>query len=183
MPFKNIHDFGVILVTDMDTGEVVSTVKTGEKKRPLPLVHTKNAKYVGIDIKYPSECMIEDQYLESVLQLDGLVGNKTKINTEAIIDAVAEGEYSKNDVKMIKFLASKIVAHNRVFTTLKEIEENTGIPATHVSRWFKQNQGICKVLKNRNGFVVDVHPFLVYKGAEEWRSYAVSCWCSGIPLY
>lgn len=182
MSFANVKDDGLVLVVNTDTGEVVSQVRVKEKKKnPLPEVFTHRAKYVGEETKYPSECMAEGEYLEVIKQLDGVVGNRVNINTEMIVDAVSEGMLNRNDVKIIKFLASKVAAHNRAFTSLKEIEESTGVKSSHLSRWFSENKGLCKVLKNRNGFVVEIHPALVYKGSEEWRSYSITKWCSQVP--
>ena len=182
MSFANVKDDGLVLVVNTDTGEVVSQVRLKEKKKiPLPDVFTHRSKYVGEETKYPSECMAEGEYLEVIKQLDGIVGNRVNVNTDMIVDAVSEGMLNRNDVKIIKFLASKVAAHNRAFTSLKEIEEGTGVKSSHLSRWFSENKGLCKVLQNRNGFVVEINPALVYKGSEEWRSYSITKWCSQVP--
>lgn len=185
MEFKNVRDkdSGKVFVVNTETGEIVSDVDIKKPKvMPLPHVFTKKSKYVGIDIKYPSQCMIADQYFDSVRQLDGLVNNKVKISTDLIVDAVSDGWMTKNDVKILKFLATRVVAHNRAFTTVKEIEEATNIKSAHVSRWFSENTGVCKVLQNRNGFVLEINPSLVYKGSEEWRSYSLSVWLGEVPI-
>lgn len=181
MSFENVKDKNVVLVVNTETGEVVSKVHTKEKFAPLPLVFTEKGKYVGVDVKYPSECLCAEQYFDAVCQLDGLATNKVKVNTEMVLDNVAEGLWSVGDVKMIKFLSLNVVAHNRVFTTTKEIEESLNMKASNVSRWFKNNTGICKIVKKRGTLILDINPVLMYKGSEEWRSYHLSVWCSQIP--
>lgn len=178
MGYINITDYDKVFITNTETGEIVSVVSLKKKKAPLPNIFTEKAKYVGIDIEYPAESLNSEKYFDAVSQIDGFVNNKTEVDTALILDYVVEGIWSKNDIKIINFLTTKVVAHNRVFTSLKEISENTGILQNHVSRWVKVNLHSCKVLNNRHGFVMDIHPSLAFKGSKEWRDFKIMDWYS-----
>lgn len=142
---------------------------TGEVKlvqQHKDIVH-KVDKYVGIETKYPTECLDKKELLLAVRQLDGRIKNKVMIDAMYILDCVSLGLLTPKESLGLQKMFQYLVVWNYGFCTKQDIISQGITTSKNYSRWQTAMLPYFKlevIHEGLNHYRVIFNPVLIWKG-------------------
>lgn len=99
------------------TGEIIEMIKnTKTKKKVNPIT-----KYVGIEVRYPKDCLTTDQLLETLTLLDAYVVGKARVNTHYLVESMAAGYITPQQQTFLYHLAKSLTGWNIFIGTREDL--------------------------------------------------------------
>lgn len=176
-----------IVLHDKYTGKVVFDNETGEifhfekfRGKKVPSIQ----KYVGIDVKYPSECITRESLLESISVIDYYLSNAPTINYPHIVESMQKVDLSKRESELLIYIGKNLSAWNTYIGSTEDLTES-GIGSNHISGMLLQLQRkhaleiIARHKPQRGNIVLRINPMFAWKGDNEFRNDAKTRWYSG----
>lgn len=163
-----------------DTGEILFTVEHSKSK---PKVAPFD-KYVGIDVKHPSDCLTKEDLIESLSVMDAYVSwCKTNADSKLILEAIVKGYLQKAEASLLNFLSDNLTGWNYYIGTMDELSK-CGVDKTNLHRVLsKLNPNLVRVVstgKPKRGVVIlQVNPNYMWKGDLQYRDRAAQTWYTG----
>lgn len=163
-----------VLVFDDCTGEVF--YHHPAKKKRLGRFN----KYIGMDTKYPSECITKDSLLESLCVIDAYIGTTTRIASDMLVESVSQGLLTPQQLKLVKHIANNLTGWNMYIGSTKDLY-SCGIDERNLKRVVDDlSPNIIKVVSRNKPFrgdiVIQINPFYAWKGDNEYRSNNLEFW-------
>lgn len=163
-----------LTVFDTETGELLYL------KKPKPVKMGSMDKYVGIDTKYPQECVTKDSLIETLSVMDGYLKEKPYLTSHNILDALNQNLITPQEVKLITHVVMNLTGWNVYIGTVKELCA-CGIPETNISRLLKGLHPNVVRVKHRNkpfkgDIVLEVSPMYGWKGDIRYREMRINSW-------
>lgn len=172
------EDYVGTWVVDVDTGEVVSFVPDTKKKpRVAPF-----DKIIGVDTKYPSDCLTKDSLLNALSVIDPYVfDGKSKVDSEFLLLSLTEGHITKSEATLLTKLAKNLSGWNYCITTIQELIEQTGIDKFTISKTLKNLTPNLLVVThkdkpNKGCVVLKINPIIAWRGDLSYREPAIQSW-------
>lgn len=163
-----------LVVFDTETGELLY------HKKPKPVKMGNMDKYIGIDTKYPQDCITKDSLLECLSVLDGYINDKPYITSHNLLDALNQNLITPQEVKLITHIVMNLTGWNVYIGTVKELCA-CGIPEANISRLLKGLDPNVVRVKYRNkpfrgDIVLEVSPMYGWKGDIRYREMRINSW-------
>lgn len=165
-----------------DTGEFAGYYKPKNGKvLPSPVNPPEGKRYVGSEVRYPSECVTVDQFKESLAALDGWYYLNTNVHYSLLFDMVVSGVVTNQQSKLLEFLAKNIVGWNYVVTTIQEMRDSVGCDPSNFSKLLKSlAPQYVQVLHHnkpyRSNVVLKINPSIAWAGLHINRQIARDSW-------
>tara|TARA_Y100001973_G_scaffold5511_1_gene7680 strand:- start:304 stop:825 length:522 start_codon:yes stop_codon:yes gene_type:complete len=165
---------------DLRTGEIVKSTS----RRKVKIASTRQA--VGIDTKYPSECVTADSLLEALGNLDACLHFKPEIDHAYLMDSVMQKLLSVQEAQALILIGEGLVAWNYWIGTTADFHKV--IPAANTGRTLKtlETKGALKVVHRdkpvRGSLVVRVNPTIAFLGANYFREGCTQDWYSRVGI-
>ncbi len=163
-------------VFNEDTGEIIVHVPNPDpKKKVVPI-----EKYIGVDTKYPRDCITPDSLLDAVSVIDGYVNSKVVLSSHVLLECVVQGLLTPQEVKLLKYIITNCTAWNIYIGSTKDLTLS-GIPEKNLTRLIgAMTPNIIRVRERnkpqRGDIVIEFSPFYGWKGDNEIRTSALSKW-------
>lgn len=163
-------------VVDTTTGEIVLTIP--HKKKKLSTID----KYVGVDVKYPDDCMTKDQLQETLSVLDAYVNDKVKVNDTFLVENVVAKNLTLQQQIFLRNLSSCVCGWNYYIGTYDELC-TFGVDKKSLKRVLSSVEGLFIKIKHENlpykgCIIIEVNPLLVWKGDNQHRESRKLKWYS-----
>lgn len=163
-----------ITVYDEDTGEVFYHQPARKKKL------ADFDKYVGVDTKYPNECITKESLLESLSVLDAYLDKGVSIASDMLLDSVVQNLITPQQLKVIKHVASNLTAWNIYIGTTKDLY-TSGVDEKSMKRVLDDlYPNILRVTSRNKPFrgdiIIRISPFYAWKGDNEYRTASLYSW-------
>ena len=161
----------------METGEIVDSSSPQSKK----LRTTSITKYVGIETKWPTQCLTVDHLMESLGQLDGYVHHKPIVQYELLNQHMIQGMISQNEWTLLHWLCQHLHGWNYWIGDVDMLQAVLGAKV-QARRTMASliDKGLVRVLHKdkpqRGCRVLLVNPTLAWKGAYLFQNNAVQRW-------
>lgn len=168
---------------DTITGEILSRREISQKYKS----HTVHS-YVGIETKFPSDCLTKEHLLESLSAIDAYLSKSSKVNYAALLKSVNLSIISNKESNVIAFLSENITAWNYYIGRVSDLDHIVG-DSKNLAKLVKGlvEKGIIRIEHRgffyKDSVVIKVSPFYVWKGNLAFRPQAVNRWytsCSDI---
>ncbi len=167
-----------------DTGEFAGLYEPKDGKvLPKPVNPPEGKRYVGMEVRYPSECVTEDQFKESLAALDGWYYLNTEIHYGHLFEMLADGRVTQQQARLLEFVAQNIVGWNYTVTTVKKMRECVGVDSSNFSKLLKSLSPhylrVCHYNKpDRGNVVLQINPSIAWAGLRSNRGIATEKWCT-----
>ncbi len=160
----------------IETGEILSKkeINKSEKK------HKINS-YVGIDTKFPIDCKTEDQFIESLSNLDPYIHNPVFVNVSGILKMVTDGNVTVKEAALITFLCESVVGWN-YYTGRQQDMSHIITNSKNLAAMLKvlEEKKLIKILHkgffHKDSVVIQVNPFYTWKGDIKLKDSSVANW-------
>lgn len=164
------------MYVNMNTGEILS-------KREITKSSSKHNinQYVGIETKYPCDCVTKDHLLEAISVLDNYLHKSAKVNYAALLKSVGEGIITVKESTILSYLSENVTAWNYYIGRVCDLEHIIG-DSKNLNRTLKglEQQGLIRVSHKgffyKDSVVINISPFYVWKGDMGLRNSAVNYW-------
>ena len=185
---ENTIDFVGTVTFDDETGEVLSYVKDPRKAPPPKLLPPEGERYVGIELKYPSECVTQKELLKSLRALDGYYKNRPKVNTSVLLEMATEDVLSAQQLRMVKYIAENLSGWNYCMTSISEIRDATRVSAKNFSRVLSSLSPTYLKVQHRDTpsrgcLVLKINPKIAWKGDYQYQEIASKIWYEQLSLH
>ena len=169
-------DTGNTFVIDDTTGEFYSV---GDGKRPVK--HGSGDKLIGIETKWPRQCLTADSFYDTISCIDGYVDNKPNINHDYLLKSVSHGYMTPQEARLVDWLAVRLTGWNRWYGLITECADGSGIRQDNFARTLKRLSPanirvVFRDKPDRGDLVIDVHPYMAWKGDRRWQDYMIGRW-------
>lgn len=163
-----------LVVFDTETGELLY------HKKPKPVKMGSMDKYIGIDTKYPQDCITKDSLIECLSVMDGYINDKPYLTSHNLLDALNQDLITPQEVKLITHIVMNLTGWNVYISTVKELCA-CGIPEANISRLLKGLDPNVVRVKYRNkpfrgDIVLEVSPMYGWKGDIRYREMRINSW-------
>lgn len=163
-----------LTVFDTETGELLY------HKKPKPVKMGSMDKYIGIDTKYPQDCITKDSLIECLSVMDGYLNDKPYLTSHNLLDALNQNLITPQEVKLITHIVMNLTGWNVYIGTVKELCA-CGIPEANISRLLKGLDPNVVRVKYRNkpfrgDIVLEVSPMYGWKGDIRYREMKINSW-------
>lgn len=171
---------GLHLVDD-ETGEIYHQVEPVKKKV------TSFDKAVGVDTKYPRDCVTKESLLLSLSVMDAYLYSDVKINIEYILESILGGHITAQEGSLIKHLALNLVGWNYYIGSTQDLC-TCGITAKNISSILnKLSPNILRILHRnapfRGDIVIMLNPKYAWKGDMQYRDAKLKHWYEDTKLF
>lgn len=168
---------------DLETGEMFDSEERVHHAADAPrrLRSTSITKYVGMDTKWPMECLTEDHLLESLSQLDSYLSNRPEVQYQLLNEHLAEGCITQSEWTMLNWLCHALIGWNYWIGSVSELQRVFPTPA-QTSRAIQglTDKGLIRILHkdrpDRGNRVILVTPVLAWRGAYAFRNNSQTHW-------
>jgi len=160
---------------NMVTGEIISTTPP---RRRAKIAATKQA--IGIDTKYPSDCLTADHLVESLVNLDAYVHNKPDIDYAMLADSVMDKLLTIQEAAILRFIATNLAGWNYWYGC-RAAFGNLVVP-TSLTRTLLSlvDKGMIVILHKdtpiKNSLVLRLNPVIAFRGGAWFRDTAIRRW-------
>lgn len=173
-------EVGLHLV-DEDTGEIYYQVEPVKKKV------TSFDKAVGVDTKYPRDCITKESLIYSLSVMDGYLYSDVKINIDYILESILAGHLTAQEACLIKHIALNVTAWNYYIGNIKDLCLS-GITAKNISSVLnKLSPNTIRILHRNKPFkgdiVIILNPKYVWKGDIQYRNNNLLHWYEDTKLF
>jgi hypothetical protein len=165
-------------VVDTDTGELLAVIPNTKSKKKLTDIN----KYIGVDVKYPDDCMTGDQLLETLSVLDAYVRNKVKVNDTFLVENAVAKNLTLQQQVFLRNLGSAVCGWNFYIGTYDELS-SFGVDKKSLKRTLESVEGLFIKTKHINKpykgcIILEVNPLLAWKGDNQFRESRKLKWYS-----
>ena len=158
----------------METGEIVDTSSPPAHKT---LRTTSITKYVGIETKWPSECLTVDHLMESLSQIDHYVHNKPKVDYLLLNEHLLQKSLTQEEWVMLQWLCHNLSGWNYWIGDVSALDQ---VPRPRRAIAALIEKGLIRLLHKDKPFrgnrVFLVHPVVAWKGGYFYQNNAVQRW-------
>lgn len=163
-----------LTVFDAETGELLYY------KKPKPVKMGSFDKYVGIDTKYPQDCITKDSLIDCLSVLDGYINDKPYLTSHNLLDALNQNLLTPQELKLITHIVNNLTGWNIYIGTVKDLC-TCGITEANISRLIKGLDPNVLRVKHRNkpfrgDIVIEVSPTYGWKGDIRYREMKICSW-------
>ena len=167
-------------------GTTVFDVSTGEvlyHKNPKKVKVTSFDKYVGIDTKYPYECITKDSLIDCLSVMDGYVKDKPYVTSHNLLDALNNNLLTPQQIKLITHIVMNLAGWNIYIGSVKDLC-SCGIQESNIARLIKSMEPNVLRVKYRNkpyrgDIVIEVTPSYGWRGDIRYREMRTNTWYGG----
>jgi hypothetical protein len=159
---------------DTDTGEEVELDQIKKNKRKV----TSFDKYVGLDTKFPYDCVTTDSLEDTLKVMDAYYTNKPRINFEYLMDSVVGGFIVKSELAMLRFVSTRLSGWNIYIGSLKELTA-CGTDSANMAKLLKSSKNVRIVSRDKpfkGDIVLEVNPLVAWKGDTEYQQSRLKTW-------
>lgn len=162
---------------DTSTGEIVDT--TTPRSR-VKVASTKQV--VGVDTKYPTECITADSLLEALRNLDAHLHHKPMISYDYLTDSLTQKLLTVQEVELLAHLSKTLTAWNYWIGSRGELD--TAMPKMKTRRTLQAlvDKGMVRILHTdkpfRHDLVLKVNPVVAFRGGHIFRETSITGWYS-----
>jgi hypothetical protein len=166
-----------LTVFDVETGELLYY------KKPKAVKVTSFDKYVGIDTKYPYECVTKDSLIECLSIMDGYIKDEPYLTSHNLVDALNQSLMTPLEMRLITHVVMNLAGWNIYIGTVKDLC-SCGITEANISRLIKGLEPNGVRVKSRNkpyrgDIVLEVSPHYGWKGDIRYREMRMNSWYGG----
>lgn len=185
---KDTIEFVGTVTYDDETGEVISYVKDPRKQPPPKLLPPEGERYVGIELKYPSECVTEKDLMKSLRALDGYYKNRPRVNTSILLEMATEDVLSAQQLRMVKYVAENLSGWNYCMTTISEMRDAARVSAKNFSRVLSSLSPVYLRVQHRDTpergcLVIKINPKIAWKGDYQYQEISSKHWYEQLSLH
>lgn len=162
----------------MATGEIVSSADSSPSRRRVRV--TSITKDVGVETKYPADCVTEDSLLDSLRQLDALLHHKPNIDYAYLTDSITEKLLTVTEVSVLTHLSKQLTGWNYWMGSLAAL--NSSLPGVNIARTLSSlvEKNAIRILHRdkpfRHCLVLQVNPVIAFKGSHMYRDSHIKRW-------
>ena len=160
----------------VETGEVVDLHELKKGKKQV----VSFSKAVGVDVKFPYECITTDSLHSTLDVMDAYYKNKPKINFEYLLDSVTSGYITRSELSLLRVVADNLSGWDIYIGSLKQLG-TCGITPTNLAKAVKVSKNL-RVLSRDKPFkgdiVLEVNPLVAWKGDTEYQQSRIKTWYS-----
>jgi len=161
---------------NIETGEILSKkdISKGKVKHEIDC-------YVGIDTKFPSECLTQDHLLEAIGALDGYLHKSPKVNYSALLKSVTDSLLTVKESGIISYLSEHVTAWNYYIGRVCDLDHIIS-DKKNLNKYLKEleKQGLIKIEHKgffyKDSVVIRISPFYVWKGDMSLRGNEIRSW-------
>lgn len=172
---KTIRYEGIYFV-DEGTGEIVYHHPVAKKKV------SNFDREVGVDTKYPEQCVTKESLLDSLSVMDAYLDLQTTINFESILKSThIKGGMTTQESKLVNHLCTNICGWNYYIGNLADLI-SCDVSSKNISSVLSslESKYAIKILHRnkplRGDIVLKVNPVYAWKGDVEYRSSRILTW-------
>lgn len=174
---------GIVKVESKKVGLHLVDDETGEihySEEPVKKKVTSFTKAVGVDTKYPRDCVTKESLLTSLSVMDGYLYSDTKINIDYILESVISNTITAQEAALIKHITLNLVGWNYYIGNIKDLCLS-GVTAKNISSVLnKLNPNTLRVLHRNTPFrgdiVIIINPKYAWKGDMQYREAKLIHW-------
>lgn len=166
------------MLVDINTGEIVDTTTPSRRKGRA----ASTRKAVGLDTKYPCDCVTVDSLLDALYNLDSCLHYKPLVDHAYLTDAIVQKMLTINEVALLNFLCMHLVGWNYWIGNVVSLQEL--VTKAHVARTLRELEAknALRVMHRdkpfRGDMVIKVHPVIGFRGDTSFRQMCLSSWYS-----
>lgn len=158
------------------TGEIIETIKNHKPKKKVNPID----KYVGVDVRYPKDCLTEDQLLETLSVLDAYVKDKPKINSRYLVESMSAGYITGQQQTFLFNLCDHLTGWN-IFIGTREQLCTFGVDSKSLKRLLtslspKYLQVVSENIPYKGCVIIQVNPLIGWKGDNQIREQKKLDW-------
>jgi hypothetical protein len=163
-------------VFNEDTGEILVHVPNLKpKKRVVPI-----ERYIGVDTKYPKDCITADSLLAATSVIDAYVKDKAVVSSHVLLECVVQGLLTPQEAKLLKYIITNCTAWNIYIGSTKDLT-TSGIQEKNLTRLLTSMSPNILRIRERNkpqrgDIVIEFSPFYGWRGDNELRTGALNNW-------
>lgn len=171
---KDKYDDTLVFIES--TGEIVEVIENTKSKKKVNPVD----KYVGIDVRYPKNCLTEDQLIETLTVLDAYVKDKAKVNTGYLVESMAAGYMTGQQQTFLYNLCKNLTGWN-IFIGTRDQLCTFGIDSKSLKRLLTSlHPNYVKLVSENNPYkgcvILHVNPLIGWKGDAQIRDQKKLDW-------
>jgi len=164
------------LIFSEDTGEIIQIIKNDKPKKKVNSID----KYVGVDVRYPKECLTEDQLLETLSVLDAYVKDKPKINTRYLVESMSAGYLTGQQQTFLFNLCENLTGWNIFIGTREQLctfgVDSKSLKRVLTSLSLKYLQVVSENTPYKGCVIIQVNPLIGWKGDNQIREQKKLDW-------
>lgn len=162
---------------DMETGEIL------DSKASSSFRTTSVKRYIGMETKWPSECLTADHLIESLSQLDHYVTSKATVDYELLNEHLMLKYLTQEEWSMLHWLCQNLSGWNYWIGDVSDLDK-----APHVSRARRAitaltEKGLLRIMHKDKPFrgnrVFRIHPAMAWRGGHFFRNTILERWTLG----
>lgn len=170
------HKYDDTLVFLESTGEVIEMIKNHKTKKKVSDI----TKYVGVEVRYPKDCLTEDQLLETLLILDAYVTNAARVNTHYLVESMAAGYITPQQQTFLYNLAKNLSGWNIYIGTREELYK-WGIDSKSLKRVVSSLEGnylrlVSENIPYKGCIILHINPLIGWRGDLQVRDQRKMDW-------
>lgn len=165
-------------VVDTDTGEIIY------QKKPKRVKIGSFDKYVGVDVKYASDCITKDSLIESLSVVDGYIKDRDKLylTSHNLLDALNQELLTPLEIKLMTHIIQNLTGWNIYIGTVKDLLR-CGVSEGNLSRLLKGlSPNVIRITHRnkpeRGDIVIEISPIYGWKGDVRYRETRINSWYS-----
>lgn len=158
------------------TGEIIEIIKNTKPKKKVNSID----KYVGVDVRYPKDCLTQDQLLETLAVLDAYVKDKAKVNTGYLVESMAAGYITAQQQTFMYNLCKNLTGWN-IFIGTRDQLCNFGVDGKSLKRLLTSlSPYYLQVISENEPYkgcvILYVNPLIGWKGDAQIRDQKKLDW-------
>lgn len=138
-------------------------------------------RYVGIDTKYPEQCITKESLIDALSVLDAYVcDDKVWMASDMLIESVTQGLMTPQQLKLVKHIIQNLCGWNIYIGTTEDLC-SCGIDSRNMTRLISElSPNTIRVINRNKPFrgdiVIQVNPLFGWRGDNEYRTMKVNRW-------
>ncbi|MNF78125.1 hypothetical protein D3C85_1257600 [compost metagenome] len=162
-----------------ETGEIVSSADPPRRKGR----QASTRKEVGIETKYPDDCITEDSLLDTLRNIDAYVHMKPSVDYAYLTESLTGKFLTVNEVATLQLIGVSLTGWNYWIGNIQDF--HAVLPAAHVARTLRglTLKNTIRVLHRdkpwRGCMVIKINPVIAFRGGVWFRdNLAIARWYS-----
>ena len=159
---------------DIDTGEIVDLEEVKKNKKRV----TSFNKEVGVDTKFPYDCVTEDSLKITLDVMDAYHNNKAYVNHEYLTESIVGGFMDKSELSLLLHMTKHLSGWNIYIGTVQDLAK-CGTDISNLAKLIKKSKNLRIVRRHkpfRDCIVIEVNPLVAWKGDTEYRELRLKTW-------
>lgn len=160
---------------NLRTGEIVDTTIPRRRGKVASTLQE-----VGVETKYPADCITADSLLEALRNLDACLHYKPDIKYDYLTDSMVDKMITGGEAAFLTCIGKQLVAWNYWMGNSKDLQK--ALPGVNISRTLQGlvDKGLLRIAHKDKPFrydmVLNISPAVAFRGSHVFRDSCLRRW-------